>query len=71
MPRGMGSGKASWKRGHLLRPTAGVELTRERWQKVLQAEAAECAKEEKTKHRNRKEFSGDYKEREQEMMLER
>lgn len=50
VPRGMGSGKASWERGHLLRPTGGVELTRERRQNVLQAEAAECAKEEKTKH---------------------
>lgn len=38
VPRGMGSGKASWKRGHLLRPTGGVELTRERQQKLFQAE---------------------------------
>lgn len=34
VPRGTGSGKASRKRRHLLRPTRGVELIRERRQNV-------------------------------------
>lgn len=32
-----------------LRPAGGMESTRERWKRVLQAEAAECAKAEKIK----------------------
>lgn len=31
-------------------PIGGMELTRERWKRVLQAEAAEWTKEGKTKH---------------------